>query len=63
MLWDYLYAREKMEIKMEDIEQFRQAATEQADDSNDNIKQLREEFKKLKAENKAVQGSGYGSAL
>ena len=37
MLWDYLYAREKMEIKMEDINNLDQAATEQAEDSNDNI--------------------------
>ena len=37
---------------MEDINNLDQA-TEQAEDSNDNIKQLRDEFKKLKAENKA----------
>jgi hypothetical protein len=63
MLWDYLYAREKMEIKMEDINNLDQAATEQAEDSNDNIKQLRDEFKKLKAENKAFKAQAMGSAL
>lgn len=52
MLWDYLYAREKMEIKMEDINNLDQAATEQAEDSNDNIKQLRDEFKNSKLRTK-----------
>ena len=59
----YLYAREKMEIKMEDTNNLDQAATEEALDSNDNIKQLRDEFKKLKAENKAFKAQAMDSAL
>jgi len=42
---------EKMEIIMEEIQQ-EINTTESIDDSTDGIKQLREEYKKLKAENK-----------
>ena len=45
----YLYAREKMEIKMEDTNKLDQATEDKIEevlDSNDNIKQLRDEFKK-----------------
>ena len=51
----YLYAREKMEIKMEDTKELNQATEDKIEeglDSNDNRKQLRDEFKKLNDENK-----------
>ena len=48
---------------MEDTNNLDQAATEEALDSNDNIKQLRDEFKKLKAENKAFKAQAMDSAL
>jgi hypothetical protein len=62
----YLYAREKMEIKMEDTNKLDQATEDKIEevlDSNDNIKQLRDEFKKLKAENKAFKAQAMDSAL
>ena len=62
----YLYAREKLEIKMEETNKLDQATEEAIDEaveSNDNIKQLRDEFKKLKAENKAFKAQAMNGAL
>jgi hypothetical protein len=53
---------EKMEIIMEEITQ--QDTTEEVvDESTDGIKQLREEYKKLKAENKQFKANAMTSAL
>ena len=62
----YLYAREKLEIKMEETNKLDQATEEDIDEaveSNDNIKQLRDEFKKHKAENKAFKAQAMNGAL
>jgi len=50
-----------MEKKMDNIEQ--QNTTEEVTSTGDNIKQLREEFKKIKAENKQLKGQAMHSAL
>ena len=53
---------EKMEIIMEENTQ--QVTTEEVEDeSTDGIKQLREEYKKLKAENKQFKANAMSSAL
>jgi len=56
---------EKMEKIMEEnkLDQATEDAIEEAVESNDNIKQLRDEFKKLKAENKAFKAQAMNSAL
>jgi hypothetical protein len=56
---------EKMEKIMEEnkLDQATEDAIEEAVDSNDNIKQLRDEFKKLKAENKAFKAQAMNTAL
>jgi len=53
---------EKMEIIMEEIQQ-EINTTESIDDSTDGIKLLREEYKKLKAENKQFKASAMNNAL
>ena len=45
------------------LDQATEDAIEEAVESNDNIKQLRDEFKKLKAENKAFKAQAMNSAL
>ena len=45
------------------LDQATEDAIEEAVDSNDNIKQLRDEFKKLKAENKAFKAQAMNTAL
>jgi|TARA_R100001129_G_scaffold35355_2_gene24055 hypothetical protein len=59
------YMLEKMEKIMEEnkLDQATEDAIEEAVESNDNIKQLRDEFKKLKAENKAFKAQAMNSAL
>tara|TARA_R100000005_G_C4845664_1_gene114739 strand:- start:76 stop:582 length:507 start_codon:yes stop_codon:yes gene_type:complete len=56
---------EKMEKIMEEnkLDQATEDAIEEAVESNDNIKQLRDEFKKLKAENKAFKAQAMNTAL
>lgn len=58
MLWDFLYAREDGEIYMENMEQDN---IEQPEEGS--IAQLRDEYKKLKAENKAFKQNLMNSAL
>jgi len=60
MLWDF-YMLEKMEKIMEENTQI--DATEVVDESTDGIKQLREEYKKLKAENKQYKVDAMNTAL
>ena len=45
------------------LDQATEDAIEEAVESNDNIKQLRDEFKKLKAENKAFKAQAMNTAL
>jgi uncharacterized phage infection (PIP) family protein YhgE len=54
---------EKMEIIMEENTQQVNTTEEVADESTDGIKQLREEYKKLKAENKQFKAQAMTSAL
>ena len=53
MLWGYIYARENGVIMVDNnnVEEV------------DNIKQLREEYKKLKAENKEFKANAMSNAL
>ena len=52
-----------MEQEDNKLDQATEDAIEEAVDSNDNIKQLRDEFKKLKAENKAFKAQAMNTAL
>mgnify|MGYP001957141753 CR=1 FL=1 len=54
---------EKMEIIMEENTQQVNTTEEVVDESTDGIKQLREEYKKLKAENKQFKAQAMTSAL
>ena len=54
---------EKMEIIMEENTQQVDTTEEVADESTDGIKQLREEYKKLKAENKQFKAQAMTNAL
>jgi uncharacterized phage infection (PIP) family protein YhgE len=54
---------EKMEIIMEENIQQVDTTEEVADESTDGIKQLREEYKKLKAENKQFKAQAMTNAL
>jgi|TARA_R100000084_G_scaffold1678_2_gene1041 uncharacterized phage infection (PIP) family protein YhgE len=54
---------EKMEIIMEENTQQVNTTEEVADESTDGIKQLREEYKKLKAENKQFKAQAMTNAL
>jgi len=62
MLWDLNMLEKRWRINMEDnTGQVEEAYL--ADEPTDNIKQLREEFKKLKAENKQFKADAMNSAL
>ena len=54
---------EKMEKIMEENTQMENTTDEVVDESTDGIKQLREEYKKLKAENKQFKASAMNNAL
>ena len=61
MLWDYLYAREDGENYGRKYT--KENTEEVVDESTDGIKQLREEYKKLKAENKQFKANAMNTAL
>mgnify|MGYP003108848473 FL=1 len=54
---------EKMEKIMEENTQMENTTDEVVDESTDGIKQLREEYKKLKAENKQFKANAMNNAL
>lgn len=54
---------EKMEKIMEENTQIENTTDEVVDESTDGIKQLREEYKKLKAENKQFKANAMNNAL